>query len=544
MSTSLPLSEDQSFEVSEWFHLILDRLDKVQKKQTARHKWIRISKRLRRHCQKASMKNISFSSQETKSDRHDLLQLWLSFASRYRTQCAFKHMTEFALRANKQKARVRQKHRDNWHLFSEHLLRENRVHHFSRTKAARDHHQCLWQDFAADILLNARFAALNRAHVKWTKRPWLTDTELKQAWMKLARRLLNNTRALSYIQASIAIRRLTNFFRYLLIPKRASVVACSFRPFFTAFGRTMAQQQINKSVTTLKNAFRKHLYINANNFAEDWTGCIADACCAVAEYHVCNPDETPEVVVVKKQRKSKPKLELQTIEEEPHETVKAVAYPTKVITIDALEESDAPLQVDFGDEPIRTHVPERKKQKSPFKTRIIESPIKSAKHQHSRQNVDINIDPEYSQSSDDVMLAITRPDLKISPPYAKEKVKLRKHRHLIAKCPKPSKRSITSILEKMGCLSGLEDLNTDESELTELNFRFDDDPSTDPPGMPFNTHDVETVSLLKRGRSSSQDLSIASYEQSSFENVRNTSFDREPNDHGICGITFEPGTSE
>ena len=380
--------------------------------------------------------------------------------------------------------------------------------------------------------------------------------------MAFARRLKHNSRALSYIQTSVAMRRITSFVQYVMIPRRAKVVGFSFKPAFVAFGRNMAKQQVIESFATLKHAFRNHLRVVAQNFADDWGGCITDACCAVAAYHVGDPEEMPEVVLPKRPEKPKPPP---VLDDEPvvKPKIKAAAYPTKVVRIEALEESDPPLQLDFGDE--YRSLP---RAKSPIKAkvRIIEDPVDSYKTRP--QNIEINIDPEYSQSSDDVYFAPDRKNLKISPPSTKE---VKRHHHKSHRTPiqhhrsshripiplkyykKPPKRSIESILQRMGFTSDLEDLGTDESDLTELNFRFDDDPSTEPMHPPG--HGVEMLSLIKHGPASSGDFSIASYEQSSFTNPRETAIDDLPpvntksafdSDHytsrdpdELCGIRFE-----
>ena len=481
-----------------------------------------------------------------------MAQRWRSLASRFTKQVQFKVMSEYATKVRRERARTQQKFRDLWQILADKLMLETRIAGFSRAKAITEHYLGLWQGFAEETLLNARITIMKNVHRRWTSRPWKSEQDVQRVWMAFARRLKHNWRALSYLQTSVALRRITTFVQYVMIPRRAKVVALSFKPAFVAFGRNMAKQQVIGSFGTLKNAFRHHLRVVAQNFADDWGGCITDACCAVAAYHVGNPEEIQEVVLPKRPEKPKPPPVLDEPVVKPK--IKAAAYPTKVVRIEALEESDPPLQLDFGDE--YRSLP---RAKSPIKAkvRIIEDSCERAKTRP--QNIEINIDPEYSQSSDDVYFAPDRKNLKISPPSTKE---VKRHHHKSHRAPvriplkhykKPPKRSIESILQRMGFTSDLEDLGTDESDLTELNFRFDDDPSTDPMHPP--THGVEMLSLIRHGPASSGDFSIASYEQSSFTNPRETAIDDLPqvntksafdSDHvasrdpdELCGIRFE-----
>lgn len=414
-------------------------------------------------------------SYEYDHNRQTLTNLWRSLVNRFVKQSLFQNLNDAFIEMQKQRIHNKERYREQWETLSAHLVREATLDALAMSKQAMHTHYILWKTLVSRKVLRTKSISMKAEHRKWSSRTWQTEDEVRQVWMAFSRKLRHNWRSLQRIRESIALRKITNFVMYVIIPRRASFVTLAFKPTFLEFGRITARRQIRCSVTTIKNALRKRMCAVAETFAEDWGHCLAEACSSVAAYQVA----PPEVVVFEK--RLTPTQEDLSDSEPP---LQFEEYPTKIIKVDVLEEdSDAPVQLDFDDElEPRVHF------KSPMRSRV---------DVMEGENVEINIDNGSSESSSDVQEE-RRPILAISSPAMKEfkrdddevlkmmaPVVVPEGVHRSAKkvvpmrtkiAVKPVKKSLKSIMKRFGC-SELEDLGEDESEGTELDFRFDEDPS-------------------------------------------------------------------
>ena len=408
--------------------------------------------------------------------RQSLTDLWRSLVNRFVKQSLFQNLNDALIEMQKQKIHDREIYREQWETLSTHLVREATLDALAMSKQAMHTHYILWKTLVSRKVLRTKSISMKAEHRKWSSRTWQTEDEVRQVWMAFSRKLRHNWRSLQRIRESIALRKITNFVMYVIIPRRASFVALAFKPTFLEFGRITSRRQIRRSVTTIKNALRRRMCAVAEAFAEDWGHCLAEACSSVAAYQVA----PPEVVVFEKRLE-----EEELSDSEP--PLQFEEYPTKIIKVDVLEEdSDAPVQLDFDDElGPRVHF------KSPMKSRV---------DVMEGENVEINIDNGSSESSSDVkeerrpILAISSPAMKefkrdddevlkmMAPVVVPEGVhksakKVVPKRTKIAMKPgRSGKKSLKSIMKRFGC-SELEDLGEDETDGTELDFRFDEDPS-------------------------------------------------------------------
>ena len=422
--------------------------------------------------------------------RHEeLVDLWRSFAKRFAKQSMFNTISDWVAEMKRQKIHDRERYREKWQALAALAIREDDLDAVATARADMDLHYALWRKFVSRKVLRVKAASVKAEYSKWNARKWKTEAEVRLVWMKLSRRLVHNWRALRRIRESIALRKITNFVMYVMMPRRASFVALALKPTFAGFGRIMAQRQVHRSVKTIKNALRRRMGLAAEVFAEDWSGCLAEACSSIAAYQVGAPQEFVPVrvpVAVEVSSESEPELQFES-------------YPTKIVKIDALEEdSDAPVQLDFDDELApRVHF------KSPMKEKVVV--VQTAEKAKKNENVEINIDPWSSESSAEVVesrrpcLAISSPAMRefkrnddevlrmMAPVVVPEGVhrsatkKRSKHpkKPKIHLKPDVKKRSLESIMKRYGCHSDLEDLGEDENDrhITELDFNFNDDAS-------------------------------------------------------------------
>lgn len=644
LPVSLPhIKEDESFEVSEWMSQLTKRLDKIQQKQQLKQKWIRLAKSLKRmervdyinsvHDQfvqenakivtRSSLQSVSVQAkrkivqtaktqtripkrpptraipkpqilvtmnepEEPKEPKEpenlreaELRATWTSMVERFTKQTFYVNLQNSLYELERQRIHDKHKHRELWESLAHHAVLNARIDCIEYAKESFQINSNFWNDFASKLLLDYKFDTVKAAHDKWASLKMRTDTEMQSFWMRAARKLRHKQRVIKMVKESMAIRTIANFVRYIMIPKRAQIVAQSMNPKLVGFGRYMAKRSVLRCARVINDAVRKRVYSQADLFAHNWSDCIADACCSVASYHVMKPEDAPQVVLTRKKKEKttyanrirkleketqkKPKKEWIPIynNEDVCEDIETIGGHVPLVTTE-IEDGEAPLQLDFEED------------KNQFRTKVI-----VITDEQPQEDLEIAITPSRSQSSSEAaspetkkaVLEISNPSLKevsrkasndeilrmMAPKVRSEGIhKTPKQKHsrqrrkprtrveLPTRVETVPERDLYGIMKMFGCESSLEELDEGEimgeTSVSEINFNFREDEPSEVSSQVEERRIQQN--LLAISDSESRDPSCNMIFESDESGEQQEQEEQEEDVESLCEFRFESRSSE
>jgi hypothetical protein len=488
--------DDQSFEVSNWFVGINLRLKRLQNQRMRYFYWRSFSRQLTHLAnvqyfktvkadltEKRSKLNIhksSFSNAPSRKmrflredetefhqtfkprrvRRHDALpkrilppipppdnrDKWISFMNRFKKQTLFFQLKLAVRQRKRDKIHTHNELQEQWKDLCRQMISNNLIRKLKKSSKHLIEMKSHWLRLISHVLLHSRMIEMETVHTDWRSLRMKTDVEIAALWKRGSRFLLRKFRILKDLRETRALQTLTNFIKYVMLISRSRIVAFEFEPHLKSTAREITQNVVLESVERIRAAARESVRCGCRRFAEHFSCSIVDAFSCLAQSRLGTEEYQRATITFPSVYKPFPKplpepeIHYQTLEglSDIEDDIESITYGTKIIRIERDYSQDILL-------------PE-----------IVHDPI------------EIVIENVHSRSDSEEVFEIPeqRRPLQMSRPRLEERFGKSHIFEDFGPRVIPERKKRTSKVHKQSKVI------SDSNEITELNWRFDNDPSS------------------------------------------------------------------
>ena len=214
---------------------------------------------------------------------------WRSMAFRFLRQTLYIELQRAYDDYQKELKDLKRTRQETWQFLAFSLIWDDTRFELKQASKKLRNHRAHWRDLVSNLLLTEKMNHINNVYTKWKSLSLRTDTQIRRVWHQFHFALRHKYNIIRIVRESLALSSLTNFFRYIIIPNRAKVVANYFQIRYIGKIRAMTKKATIESAERI-HRFALNKVIQDNiAFACNWTSCITEAFSSVAAHQLGPP---------------------------------------------------------------------------------------------------------------------------------------------------------------------------------------------------------------------------------------------------------------
>lgn len=317
---------------------------------------------------------------------------WTSYVKRFTRQCQFLNLNQAKRDLITQLKIDRIRYEEKWIRLSTQVLQQAIYDQLELKCKEFNTIRNMWFRICHSVIHNFHYLIIKNDYINWQSSKFKTETEARSVWICYRIKLLHRYRVFNSIKKNLALIKINNFFRYIIVPIRAKCIVKYYTPSLVPFVLKTTQKDIMKSCSTIRSFSQKCMYHVADNFAYNFGFCLAEASTTVGSFHVTTPQEQPVIIHRKKPKRVTYSDRIRAAEKEYFDHQKQK---------DVQQSVDFNIMIDEDDDwsqPEELQKPKQKTKKSVFKeTEVIISTNEDSKPKPG--GISVVYEPECSDST-------------------------------------------------------------------------------------------------------------------------------------------------
>lgn len=253
-------------------------------------------------------------------------KIWISLIKRFYKQTKYNTLIQEQEKLVIQRKREKIERQERFAEWTKKLLHNDQIQELETFKERLYKASDDWNKLITKLYLQNQINAIKDEYDKWRNLRFQNPDQITDVWKLYSSYLLKNHYRLKSVREFFAMERLTRFFQYIIIPRRAMHVVDTMELPWRALVKRETKKEIARSARKIRRCSLHYRASFADNFAINFTEAIAEAFSAVAINHLGPPTKL----------KQKPP---KSIKQKPH--VKMPVRPIKQKKPDTRRKVDA-----------------------------------------------------------------------------------------------------------------------------------------------------------------------------------------------------------